>query len=174
MLRETLVQAQGYLRKLAQGEQDPDKAPDRDLRLEAVGRVLQREIPLLAHCHRADDILTVLRIAAEFEVDVILEHATEAHRIVDEIAARQVPCVVGPTFGARVKVELREKTFAALGILARAGVPRGDLLRSSGPAEQVSAPVRRVGRRRRDDGAGRAALDHVDPGRNYGCRRPGR
>ena len=82
VLRETLVQAQVYLQKLERGAQDPDKAPDRDLRLETVGRVLQREIPLLAHCHRADDILTVLRIAAEFDVDVILEHATEAHRIV--------------------------------------------------------------------------------------------
>ena len=135
VLRETLVQAQVYLQKLEQGAADPDKAPDRDLRLETVGRVLQREIPLLAHCHRADDILTVLRIAAEFEVDVILEHATEAHRIVEEIAARRVPCVVGPTFGARSKVELREKTFASLGILAGAGVSGGDLLRSSGSAE---------------------------------------
>ena len=123
VLRETLVQAQVYLQKLERGAADPDKVPDRDLRLETVGRVLQREIPLLAHCHRADDILTVLRIAAEFEVDVILEHATEAHRIVEEIAARQVPCVVGPTFGARMKVELLEKTFASLGILAGAGVP---------------------------------------------------
>jgi imidazolonepropionase-like amidohydrolase len=123
LLRETLARAQTYLRKQELGREQPDKAPDRDLRLEAVGLVLRRELPLLAHCHRADDILTALRIADEFGVDIVLEHATEAHRIVDVLAARRVPCVVGPTFGARGKVELREKTFATPGILARAGIP---------------------------------------------------
>ena len=124
VLRETLVQAQVYLRKSwSRASKTRTKPRTAISAWRRSGRVLQREIPLLAHCHRADDILTVLRIAAEFEVDVILEHATEAHRIVEEIAARRVPCVVGPTFGTRAKVELREKTFASLGILAGAGVP---------------------------------------------------
>ncbi|MGH2351907.1 MAG: amidohydrolase [Chloroflexota bacterium] len=123
VLRETLARAQTYLRKIDLGRENPDKAPDRDLRLEAVGLVLRREIPLLAHCHRADDILTALRIADEFQIDIVLEHATEAHRIVDVLAERKTPCVVGPTFGTRGKVETREKSFATPGILARAGVP---------------------------------------------------
>jgi imidazolonepropionase-like amidohydrolase len=123
LLREQLVRAQNYHRKVELGRDNPDKVPDRDLRLEAIGLVLRREIPLLAHCHRTDDILTVLRIADEFGVDVILEHATEAHRIVELLAARGTPCVVGPGFGARGKVETRGKTFATPGILARAGIP---------------------------------------------------
>ena len=123
VLRETLVRAQTYLRKVEQGREQPDKVPDRDLRLEAVGLVLRREVPMLAHCHRADDILTVLRIASEFNLEVVLEHATEAHRVLEVIAERKVPCVVGPTFGARAKVETKEKTFATPGVLARAGVP---------------------------------------------------
>jgi imidazolonepropionase-like amidohydrolase len=122
LLREALTRAQTYLRKQDAGRENPDKLPDRDLRLEAIGLVLRREIPLLAHCHRADDILTALRIADEFQVNVVLEHATEAHRIAEEIAQRQVPCVVGPTFGSRGKVETKEKTFASLGLLVRAGV----------------------------------------------------
>ena len=174
VLRETLVQAQVYLRKLERGTQDPDKAPDRDLRLETVGRVLQREIPLLAHCHRADDILTVLRIAAEFEVDVILEHATEAHRILEEIAARRVPCVVGPTFGARSEGRAAREVVCLARDSGRRRCPGSDLLRPPGPAEQVPAPLRRLGRRRRHDGAGRATLDHADPGRDHGGRRPRR
>jgi imidazolonepropionase-like amidohydrolase len=123
LLREALTRAQTYLRKAELGREHPDKLPDRDLRLEAIGLVLRGEIPLLAHCHRADDLLTALRIADEFRVSVVLEHATEAHRIVDLLAARQTPCVVGPTFGARGKVETREKTFRTPGVLARAGVP---------------------------------------------------
>ncbi|HEX2185082.1 MAG TPA: amidohydrolase family protein, partial [Chloroflexota bacterium] len=79
--------------------------------------------PLLAHCHRADDILTALRIAEEFQIEIVLEHATEAHRLVDILAERKTPCVVGPTFGVRGKVETKEKTFATPGMLARAGVP---------------------------------------------------
>lgn len=123
LLREALVRSQNYLRKLELAKDDPDKAPDRDLRLETVALVLRREIPLLAHCHRADDLITALRIAEEFQVDIVLQHATEAHRIVDVLVERKVPCVVGPTFGTRGKVETKEKTFATPGILARAGVP---------------------------------------------------
>ncbi len=123
VLRETLTKGQAYLRKAELGRETPDKLPDRDLRMEAVALVLRGELPLLAHCHRADDILTALRIADEFGVRVILEHATEAHRIVDLLAERKIPCVVGPTFGSRGKIETRQKTFRTLGILARAGVP---------------------------------------------------
>lgn len=121
-LREALVKAQSYDRKVQAGIDDPAKAPERDLRHEAVARVLHGEIPLLAHAHRADDIHTALRIADEFGVGVVLEHATEAHLIADRLAARGTPCVVGPTFGSRGKVETQGKTFATLAALARAGV----------------------------------------------------
>lgn len=121
LLRETFVKARDYDRKAASAE-DPSKAPDRDLRLESLVRVLHGEFPLLAHAHRADDIHTALRIADEFGVAIVLEHATEAHLIADELAARGTACVVGPTFGARGKVETQGKTFATVGTLARAGV----------------------------------------------------
>ena len=88
ILREQLVKAQNYLAKLEKAKDDPDKAPDRDLRLEVLARVLKRELPVRAHAHRADDIMTALRIAREFNLDISIEHCTEGHKIVDELRAR--------------------------------------------------------------------------------------
>ena len=92
LLREQLVKAQNYLAKLEKAKDDPDKAPERDLKMEALVRVLKKEIPLRAHAHRADDIITALRIADEFGVDIIIEHCTEGHKIAEELGtARCVP-----------------------------------------------------------------------------------
>jgi len=122
LLRETLVAAQNYAVKLAEGRNNPSRRPERDLKLEAILPVLRREIPLLIHAHRTDDILTGLRIAEEFNLKVSLQHATEAHKIPEELAQKGVPAVVGPSLTTRAKVELKDRTFATPGILARAGV----------------------------------------------------
>jgi imidazolonepropionase-like amidohydrolase len=94
----------------------------RDLKLEALARVLRREIPWRQHCHRADDIATALRLAAEFGYDLVLDHCTEGYLIVEKIAAAGVPVVTGPLITARSKVELRNRTLANPGVLAAAGV----------------------------------------------------
>jgi imidazolonepropionase-like amidohydrolase len=94
----------------------------RDLKLEALARVLRREIPWRQHCHRADDIATALRLAAEFGYDLVLDHCTEGYLIVDKIAAAGVPVVTGPLITARSKVELRNRTLANPGVLAAAGI----------------------------------------------------
>ncbi|GIJ52101.1 amidohydrolase [Virgisporangium aliadipatigenens] len=116
VIREAFVKAENYLR----GEDDPTR--ERDLRLEALARVLRKEIPWRQHSHRADDIATGLRIAAEFGYDLVIDHGTEAHLIADVIAARGVPVVIGPVMGSRAKVELRNVSLANPGILAAAGV----------------------------------------------------
>lgn len=95
---------------------------DRDNTMEVLLRVLDGELPWSQHSHRADDIATALRLADEFGYRVIINHATEAHLIADEIARRGVPVVTGPLFTTRKKVELRHRTLANPGILARAGV----------------------------------------------------
>ena len=101
----------------------PDKSGGgRDLKLEALARVLRREIPWRQHCHRADDIATALRLAAEFGYDLVLDHCTEGYLLVDKIAAAGVPVVTGPLITARSKVELRNRTLANPGILAAAGI----------------------------------------------------
>ncbi|HEX3961541.1 MAG TPA: amidohydrolase [Trebonia sp.] len=94
----------------------------RDLKLESLGLALRRQIPWRQHCHRADDIATGLRIAAEFGTDLVIDHGTEAHLIADVIAAAGVPVVIGPLLTARSKVELRNRSLASPGVLAAAGV----------------------------------------------------
>lgn len=119
LLREQLLKAQTYLKKL---EENGDNPPDPDLALMALGRVLKKEVPLKAHAHRADDILTILRIAREFYINVTLEHCTEGHKVAEEIRSHSFPAVVGPLITARVKVELQNRTFQTPGILSQAGV----------------------------------------------------
>jgi len=121
VIRNAFVDAQNYLDK--QAEVDPDKAaPPRDLKLEALGSVLRREIPWRQHCHRADDIATALRIAEEFGFELVIDHGTEAHLIADLLVARNIPVLIGPLFTSRSKVELRNRSLANPGRLAAAGV----------------------------------------------------
>jgi imidazolonepropionase-like amidohydrolase len=127
-IRSALVDAANYLAKEEQGE-DREQQRERtratvarDLKLEALGRVLRREIPWRQHCHRADDIATALRLADEFGYDLVLDHCTEGYLIADKIAAAGVPAVCGPLLTARSKVELRNRTMANPGLLAAAGV----------------------------------------------------
>ena len=125
VIREAFVQASNYLARLAAAEDQPPserKPVDRDLGLEALGRVLRREIPWRQHCHRADDIATALRLAGEFGYDLVIDHGTEGYLIADKIAAAGVPVVTGPLITARSKVELRNRTMANPGLLAAAGV----------------------------------------------------
>ncbi|MFW6006745.1 MAG: amidohydrolase [Halanaerobiales bacterium] len=121
IIRETFIQAEDYLYK-KENNQEKDKPFDRDIKMESIIRVLNKKIPLKAHAHRADDIMTIIRIAREFDIKVTLEHCTEGHKIAREIAEAGIPAVVGPTLTGRVKVELRERDFKTPGVLAEAGV----------------------------------------------------
>lgn len=125
-IRTAFVEAINYLEKEKDEEQEPPErvrhAVSRDLKLEALGRVLRREIPWRQHCHRADDIATALRLADEFGYDLVIDHGTEGYLIADKIAAAGVPVVTGPLITARSKVELRNRTMANPGLLAAAGI----------------------------------------------------
>ena len=125
VIRGALVEALNYLGRIEAEERKPEadrKYVDRDLRLEALGRVLRREIPWRQHCHRADDIATAMRIAQEFGYDLVIDHGTEAHLLADIIADRNIPVIIGPLFTSRSKVELRNRSLANPGRLAQAGV----------------------------------------------------
>ena len=91
------------------------------MKLEALIPVLNREIPLKAHAHQANDIFTAIRIAKEFHTKLTLEHVTEGHLIVEELVKENLPLAVGPTFGHATKVELLNKSWTTPGILAKAG-----------------------------------------------------
>ncbi len=122
LLRQALIDAQTYQEKIVQGVSDSDKKPERDLGLETLSMVLEHKMPLRAHAHRTDDIMTAIRIAQEFKVDLVIEHCTEGHKIAEELAEYGYPVVVGPSLVNRAKVELKDKTFKTPGILANAGL----------------------------------------------------
>lgn len=122
-LRETLAKAKEYdeKKKAAAAAGDDSKKPALDFKLEALLPVLHGEVPLKAHAHQANDIFTAIRIAREFGVKITLEHVTEGHLIVEELAAEDLPMAVGPSLTHASKFELQNKTFTTPGILDAAG-----------------------------------------------------
>ena len=125
VIRGALVAAANYLERIDAEQRKPEadrKPVERDLKLEALGLVLRKQIPWRQHCHRADDIATAIRIADEFGYDLVIDHGTEAHLLADLIAARGTPVIIGPLFTSRSKVELRNRSLANPGRLAKAGV----------------------------------------------------
>ncbi|TLS38579.1 amidohydrolase [Pseudalkalibacillus caeni] len=118
LFRKEMRKAQQYLDKKQRGITVED-----ELGLENLCKVLRKEIPIRAHAHRADDIVTLLRLAEEFDIDITIEHCTEGHRIPEYIAEKGFHASVGPTMSTRAKVELSDKGWNTPRILAEAGVP---------------------------------------------------
>ncbi len=121
-LREMLYKAKEYNAKIKEAGEDISKKPAFDYKLEALLPVVNKEIPLKAHAHRADDIFTAIRIAKEFDIKLTLDHCTEGHLIADELAEEGYPVVVGPSLSERSKIELRNLTFDTPGILSNEGL----------------------------------------------------
>lgn len=117
LLRETLFKTQRYIQ-----DKESGKNPPFDMKLEAMIPVLKGDIPLKAHAHRADDILTSIRIAKEFGVGLTLDHCTDGALIADELAEEGLPAFVGPSLGSKTKIELQNKSFTTPRILAEAGI----------------------------------------------------
>lgn len=116
VIREALQRAKEYMAAREKGVRPVD------FNLETIAKVLRKEMPLRAHAHRVDDILTALRIARDFDVEIIIEHATEGHLIADRLAAENIPVVSGPLFKTRAKMEINERSWLAPAIFERAGV----------------------------------------------------
>ena len=121
-LRGALMQAKDYGARKQAANGDVTKMPAYNQKLEALLPVLAREIPLKAHAHQANDIFTALRIAHEFGLRITLEHVTEGHLIVGELAKeKDVPMAVGPSLTHASKFELQNKCWATPGVLSKAG-----------------------------------------------------
>jgi imidazolonepropionase-like amidohydrolase len=117
LLRETLFKTRRYMQDKAEG-----RNPAFDMKLEAMEPVLKGEIPLKCHAHRADDILTAIRVAKEFGVSMTMDHCTDGAVIADELAKEGFPAFVGPTLGGKSKVELQNKSFTTPKVLNEAGL----------------------------------------------------
>ena len=121
VIRTAFVEARNYLDRHDFAE--PGKPPPaRDLTMEALGLVLRGTIPWRQHSHRADDIVTAVRIADEFGYRLVIDHGTEAHLVADLLASKGIPVLIGPLFTSRSKVELRSRSLSNPGRLAAAGV----------------------------------------------------
>lgn len=121
LLRDTLLQGSVYVEK-AHRAQKKGKAMPRDLKMEAVARVIRREIPLRVHAHRADDIMTAVRIANEFGIRLIIEHCTDGNLVARQLARAGVPAVIGPLITSRAKVEMQRLSLETAAVLAGQGV----------------------------------------------------
>ena len=118
VLRELLFKAKRYLE-----DKEAGKNPAFDMKLEAMIPVMKGESPLKAHAHRADDILTSIRIAKEFGLNITLDHCTDGALIAGELAEEGRSAFVGPSLGSKTKIELRNKSFTTPKVLHEAGVP---------------------------------------------------
>lgn len=116
-LRSTLFQATQYKK-----DKESGNLAKEDFDMEPWIPVLNKEIPMKAHAHRADDILTAIRIAGEFNVDITIDHGTEGHLIVDEIVKSGFPVISGTALTARNKIEVQNMNFKTPSILQKAGI----------------------------------------------------
>ena len=90
--RDVFVDALNYRKKRQAAEKDKKKKiPDRDLGLEAVLEILDRERVVHFHSHRADDIMTAIRLSDEFDFRLVLQHGTLSNEVVGEIVQRAIP-----------------------------------------------------------------------------------
>jgi imidazolonepropionase-like amidohydrolase len=120
MLRSRLIEAQAYMKRLADpGKGDP---PARDLEKEALVSVLKGEVPLMVTVHQANDILTALRVAEEFKIRLWLDGAAESYLILDRIRESGFPVIVHPPM-QRSFGELENLSMETPALLARAGIP---------------------------------------------------
>jgi Imidazolonepropionase and related amidohydrolases len=117
MLREELYEAKKYYEKKKSGDDFKE-----DYRLECWIPVFNKEIPLKAHVHRADDIITAIRIAKMFDLKMTLDHCSEGHFILNEIKESGFPAILGPNLASRNKVEIQYLDLKTAGELNKAGV----------------------------------------------------
>jgi imidazolonepropionase-like amidohydrolase len=124
VLREQLFKAKEYMEAWDEYESDKEEndKPEFDMKLNALIPVIKGELVVKAHAHRADDILTAVRIAREFDLDITLDHCTEGWLIADILKEYGYDVILGPILTDRSKIELKNQTLKAPGILANAGV----------------------------------------------------
>ena len=138
LLRESLQLTRDYMLRKEAAKGDVTKEPGFNAKWEALIPVVKGKLPIKVHAHRADDILTAIRIAKEFKLKMTLDHCTEGHLIVDQIKKSGFNAIIGPSYGDKPKPELKNKTFETAAILSKAGVkvaimtdnpvlPQGDL-----------------------------------------------
>ena len=118
LIRELFLHAQDYMYN-----KDSGKLTERNVKFEAVIPLLKGNIYLRAHAHRADDIITAIRIAEEFHIHkLVIEHGTEAHLIMDYLKEKNIPVAFGPMLTPRVKIEITKNNYSSPCKLVEGGI----------------------------------------------------
>lgn len=121
MIREELMKGKEYWQAKKEATKKKDKFQI-DFRKECWIPVFEKQIPLKCHAHRTDDIMTAIRIAKEFDLNMTIDHCTEGHLIAKEIKAAGFPAIVGPDLASRSKIEVENMDFKTAGILQKEGI----------------------------------------------------
>lgn len=117
MMRTAFIEAQEY-----QKDRESEDGATRNLKNEILVMALKRQIPVKVHAHRADDIMTAIRIAKEFDLDLSIEHCTEGHLIPQYIKKSGARVILGPLLSDRCKPELVNLSLEAPRILHENGI----------------------------------------------------
>jgi imidazolonepropionase-like amidohydrolase len=118
LIRELFMRTEDYISRKESG-----KLEERDVRLEAVIPVIKGEVPIRAHAHRADDIVTAIRIAEEFKIKkLVIEHGTEAHLVKEYLSEKNIPVAFGPMLSPRIKMEMKARSYGSIIDLVNAGI----------------------------------------------------
>lgn len=122
VIREALFKAKRYMLDKQSAEENEETLPEFDMKSEALMPLLKGELKAHFHCHRADDILTAVRIAEEFSLNYVLIHCTEGHLISDILGEKKASAVVGPILCDRGKPELAGQRLENAAELYKNGV----------------------------------------------------
>lgn len=122
VIREALFKAKRYMLDKQSAEENEETLPEFDMKSEALIPLLKGELKAHFHCHRADDILTAVRIAEEFSLDYVLIHCTEGHLVSDILGEKKASAVVGPILCDRGKPELAGQRLENAAELYKSGV----------------------------------------------------
>lgn len=122
IIREALFKAKRYLDDKNFANENDESLPEFDIKSEALIPLFEHKLKAHFHCHRADDIMTAVRISKEFGLDYVLIHCTEGHKIADILGREKASALTGPIICDRGKPELAELTTANAGVLAKNGV----------------------------------------------------
>lgn len=125
IIREYFTKVRNYINKKEEILKEGKSFKDIDIKMEIGEKVLKKEIPARIHAHRKDDILTAIRLSEEFDFNLVIEHATESYKIADYIAKKNVPVILGPLFGFRTKLELKDMTYESVKIINEKNILAG-------------------------------------------------
>ncbi len=121
-LRQTFLDVHDYEAHRDAAAKKDDKAFKRDLKMEALIPYLKGERPVVIGVYEGYDVETIMALAQEFHLKVILNHVTHTQEILDKIAAYHVPVIIGSIYDFPRADQRFDAVYTQPAELARRGV----------------------------------------------------